>query len=526
MCRKTIPTDQKDTPHKKENESNITTPNNAHSTPTAPPTPIKNTKVMYLLWAIRFLSLLSGTIVSPSVRPMLTHRLGITNFGFLQSASNGAALITATIVGRMSDARGSRLFAIMGGTIFAALGFICLFVGGLYHYTSLEEIEGEGIVTAEAASVFLLVTTTVVPCMGRVLQMTSQSVLGGITQAAASDLKEKTTSSSNTSTGKNIALVRSAIGFGVAAGAALGGRLVKIGTIAPLMAGLVCTILNVGVGISLATSASLPSSTSKPPTNTNSMKKSLKLLLTELLTCGTTIITLLSLQLLCSLAFFVFTSTWDITLMERIGYDKAEFSYLVSVVGWLFAFVQMLIVPKFVSRSGSGGSTGKVSSSMPLKMGLFVAALGRFGLASSNTTPTLILSFAILALGQGTVGTLLSTLVARTAPTKAGYYMGLLEGARGLAGVIGPMVGAACYKGGGGRAPAAAGGIFQVVALILACVFISDSEEEEKSFSVKKENEIESTMTSSSSTATKASVPCAEKNDSLDSIAVETKKSK
>eukprot|EP00957_Ditylum_brightwellii_P052242 3961963-Ditylum_brightwellii.AAC.1 len=67
--------------------------------------------------------------------------------------------------------------------------------------------------------------------------------------------------------------------------------------------------------------------------------------------------------------------------------------------------------------------------------------------------------------------------------------MGLLEGARGLVGVIGPMVGAACYKGGGVCAPAAAGGIFQVVALILACVFIPDSEEEEESLCLQNEDQ-------------------------------------
>ena len=90
--------------------------------------------------------------------------------------------------------------------------------------------------------------------------------------------------------------------------------------------------------------------------------------------------------------------------------------------------------------------------------------------------------------------------------------MGLLEGVRGLVGVIGPMVGAACYKWGGGRAPAAFGGIFQVIAWILACLFLKE-----------EEDQIESDMKSSS--RTNALVNCAEKDGGLDSL-METKKSR
>eukprot|EP00957_Ditylum_brightwellii_P000658 51022-Ditylum_brightwellii.AAC.2 len=82
----------------------------------------------------------------------------------------------------------------------------------------------------EVASMFLFVTATVVPSMGRILQMMSQSVLGGITQVAATDLKKKALSKTtmSSSAGKNTAPVCSVIGFGVAVGAALGGRFTKL----------------------------------------------------------------------------------------------------------------------------------------------------------------------------------------------------------------------------------------------------------------------------------------------------------
>ena len=105
-----------------------------------------------------------------------------------------------------------------------------------------------------------------------------------------------------------------------------------------------------------------------------------------------------------------------------------------------------------------------------LRAGLLVGATGRFALAAADSTAALFAGFVALALGQGTVSALLSSLIAAEAPGKAGYFLGLSEAARALAGVVGPLVSAALFARMGTRAPAAASGLVQAAACAVACV--------------------------------------------------------
>jgi predicted MFS family arabinose efflux permease len=158
-------------------------------------------------------------------------------------------------------------------------------------------------------------------------------------------------------------------------------------------------------------------------------------------------------------------AAWDVALRTRLGYSAAQFAYMLSAVGWSFALVNLLVVPRLVRLAPPIAL---------LRVGLAVAAVGRFALAAANTTSVLMGGFLVLALGQGAVGSLLAGLVAREAPQRAGYLLGLAEGTRGVAGVIGPLLSAQLYERYGTRAPAVAGGLCQVAAAMLAFALLRE----------------------------------------------------
>ena len=397
------------------------------------------------LWAVRYTGMLSNALLIPILPTLLETPLGVRHYGLLQSVCNGGALVAAAWFGRLFDRRG-RTVALLACALTLLVGIGSIGVG--------HALGGAGWALSLA-------------CCGRILQAIGHRSMGGVVQAATRGGAH------------NSALVRSAVGIGFASGNALGGWLASFGMVVPLASALLSAAGTCGVVVTTTLVASPVCAATAPPDEPAQPKPSPppppspqqqpppQLRLREMVTGR--VAALLLVQHLGGLAFHLYTSTWGVCVRERLGYTAAQFGFMLGFVGWSFALINLLVVPRLVRLSSSDVRM--------LRVGLLLSATARFLQGAASSTAQLMAANVLLALGRASASTLTSHLIATAAPpAQRGSLLGVSESVLDAAGVYAPLLSSWLVEAYGTAAPAVAAGVVSLGALGCACVALGDDD--------------------------------------------------
>lgn len=153
----------------------------------------------------------------------------------------------------------------------------------------------------------------------------------------------------------------------------------------------------------------------------------------------------LGVALLAMVGFSMMEGTFAFLGNARFGFQQAR-------IGWLFAFVGVLIVLY------QGGLVRVVSKRMPervaLGAGLAMMTAGLLLLPAAPWAVPFLLSLIPLAWGSGMNGTATLALASRlTPPEEQGGIFGTINAMQGLGRIAGPFLGTFCFAKWGYRAP-------------------------------------------------------------------------
>lgn len=150
---------------------------------------------------------------------------------------------------------------------------------------------------------------------------------------------------------------------------------------------------------------------------------------------------------------------------------NARFGFAQKQIGWLFAFIGILIVLY------QGGLVRVVSKRMPERpamiFGLGFMVLGLLLLPRTAWMWPFLLSMVPLAWGSGMNGTATLALASQLSPAEEqGGIFGVLNAMQGLGRIVGPFLGTLCFAKWGFKAPYTAAAATLGLALLLALTLL------------------------------------------------------
>jgi DHA1 family tetracycline resistance protein-like MFS transporter len=158
-----------------------------------------------------------------------------------------------------------------------------------------------------------------------------------------------------------------------------------------------------------------------------------------------TLLLLLSLYFLVTLAFACFEATFAI-------FSEAKFGFTASTIGFVFAFIGVILAVV------QGVLVGKVVKVIPerklIPLAIFAIAIGIGLLPFVWSVPTLLGALFVMAIGMGFNNPSLSSMVSRLAdPNDQGGILGLASSLASLGRVVGPALGGFVYDAYGMTTP-------------------------------------------------------------------------
>jgi MFS transporter, DHA1 family, tetracycline resistance protein len=174
------------------------------------------------------------------------------------------------------------------------------------------------------------------------------------------------------------------------------------------------------------------------------------------------------------LLFFVVTfgfanleATFSLYLERAFHYGRREASYMFTYIGVLMVLVQGLLVRRLVPRFGE---------KRLIVVGTMLMGAGFLLQYASDTVGLLLLSIAVIAIGNGLNTPSLSSLISRAASgDHQGGVLGVSQSMGALARVVGPLIGTWTLAF-GVTFPYLTGGVTMLVACLFASAFVSQPE--------------------------------------------------
>ena len=370
-----------------------------------------------VLWTTVAVDLLGFGIVVPLL-PLYAHRLGAgaASIGLLLAAYSGAQLVSAPLLGRLSDRVGRKplLIASLAGTAVASL------------------------LTGCAGSLGLLL-------VARVLDGASGGSVA-VAQAAATDIvgpEDRT---------RVFGLLGAAYGVGFVIGPAIGGLAALGGPRVPFFVAAGIAGLNAIVAV-----RRLPETrpVTRPAARRERAPGSLRSVLPRIaVPAGVTVLLVAS--------FSAFEATFALFGQRRLGFGLAAIGAVFAMVGVVAALVQGGLVRPLAARIGDAGC---------LRVGLVAEGLGLVLLPTVHARVSLVVPLLLVTVGQSLSTPALNALVvARVGNGGRGGALGAQQGLSALARIVGPAAGGVSYALLGVATPFWGGGLVIAGALLLSLV--------------------------------------------------------
>jgi predicted MFS family arabinose efflux permease len=178
-----------------------------------------------------------------------------------------------------------------------------------------------------------------------------------------------------------------------------------------------------------------------------------------------TLLVLLLLYFIISMAFSGFEATFALYSERRFGFTSATIGYVFALIGLVLALVQGVLVGRVVPV------VGEVRL---IPAALAVIALGLAMVPIASSVPTLLVACATLALGMGFNGPSLSSMVSRlSSADDQGAVLGLAQSLASLGRVVGPAWGGLLFDRLGPRTPYFTAASIMTLAFVVALVTLS-----------------------------------------------------
>jgi len=235
---------------------------------------------------------------------------------------------------------------------------------------------------------------------------------------------------------KGMGMVGAAFGLGFIFGPAIGGVLSRISPQTPMwFASALCLANFVAAWFLLPESRSV-SALTKTLGRMEAFRHAAK---------QPTLLLLLSLFFLVTLAFSGFEATFAIFSEAKFGFTASTIGFVFAFIGVVLAIVQGALVGRVVKRMGERRL---------IPLAIFAIALGIGLIPYAWSIPTLLGALGVLALGMGFNNPSLTSMVSRLShPDDQGGMLGLASSLASLGRVVGPAWGGYLYDSYGMTTP-------------------------------------------------------------------------
>ncbi|MGE0879631.1 MAG: MFS transporter [Acidimicrobiia bacterium] len=170
------------------------------------------------------------------------------------------------------------------------------------------------------------------------------------------------------------------------------------------------------------------------------------------------VVRLATISFIGMVAFSGFEATMALLGERRFSLDEAGVAWVFVGVGLALVFVQGAMVPRVVPRIGAA---------MAVRSGYALDVAGLALLAVANNWPVLVLSLALLVVGQGLAGPSLTTLIANRAGNRdRGKALGVQQSFNAASRIVGPAAAGALFEHVSVGAPYAIGSIVMFLAFV------------------------------------------------------------
>ena len=235
---------------------------------------------------------------------------------------------------------------------------------------------------------------------------------------------------------RGMGMVGAAFGLGFIFGPAIGGVLTRFGPATPMWFASALCLSNFIAALFL-----LPESrTVDASTKSLGRMEAFRHAATQ-----PTLLLLLSLFFLVTLAFSGFEATFAI-------FSEAKFGFTASTIGFVFAFIGVVLAT--VQGVLVGRVVKVISERRLIPLAIFAIALGIGLIPYVWNVPTLLVALGVLAIGMGFNNPSLTSMVSRLAdPNDQGGILGLASSLGSLGRVVGPALGGYLYDAYGMTTP-------------------------------------------------------------------------
>ena len=250
---------------------------------------------------------------------------------------------------------------------------------------------------------------------------------------------------------KGMGMVGAAFGLGFIFGPAIGGVLTRFGPQTPMWFASALCLANF-----IAAWFLLPESR---PVDT--VTKSLgRLEAFRHAARNPTLLLLLSLYFLVTMAFACFEATFAIFSEAKFGYNASTIGFVFAFIGVILALVQGVLVGRVVKV---------VSERKLIPLAIFAIALGIGLIPLAWNVPTLLGALFVMAVGMGFNNPSLSSMVSRLSdPDDQGGILGLASSLASLGRVVGPALGGYVYDAYGMTTPYVSAAALMGIAFLIS----------------------------------------------------------
>jgi MFS transporter, DHA1 family, tetracycline resistance protein len=252
---------------------------------------------------------------------------------------------------------------------------------------------------------------------------------------------------------KGMGMIGAAFGLGFIFGPAIGGVLSRVSPETPMWFASALCLANFIAAWFLLPESRAVDSTSKTLGRLDAFRHAMR---------RPTLLLLLSLYFIVTLAFSGFETTFAL-------FSEAKFGFTTSTIGFVFAFIGVVLAT--VQGVLVGRVVKVVGERRLIPMAILAIAIGIGLIPFVWSIPTLLGALAVLAVGMGFNNPSLTSMVSKLAdPDDQGGILGLASSIASLGRVVGPAWGGYLYDAHGTTTPYVSAAALMMVAFFVAVI--------------------------------------------------------
>src|SRR5688500_12690585 len=250
---------------------------------------------------------------------------------------------------------------------------------------------------------------------------------------------------------RGMGLVGAAFGLGFIFGPAIGGLLSRVSPETPMwFAAALCFAHSAAAGFLLPESR-VVNATTKTMGRMQAFRHA---------TGNPTLLLILALYFIVTMAFSAFEATFALFTEARFGYTAASIGLLFTFIGFIIALIQGVLIARVVKRVGE-------RKIIPIAIAAIALSIGLLPFVWS--VPTLLVALGLLAMGMGFNNPSLSSMVSKLShEDDQGGTLGLASSLASLGRVVGPAWGGYFYDAYGMTTPYLSAAGLMFVAFVMS----------------------------------------------------------